>query len=92
MKTLLFALVVFLAVIAVAPQAQARSRYARYYDDCARPSYGYRSVRYYPVRAYRYYRPSYYRPVRAYYSDYDYCGPHGRYYASRPRFSFFFGF
>jgi hypothetical protein len=92
MKTLLCALVVFLGVVAVAPQAEARSRYGRYYDDCDRPYYGYRSVRYYPVRAYRYYRPSYYRPVRAYYSDYDYCAPRVRYYASRPRFSFFFGF
>ena len=91
MKTLFFATLLFLGVIVVAPQAEARTRYVRYYEGYARPVYHVGYSRYYPLRAYR---PAYvaYRPVRAYYRDYDYCGSRVRYYAHRPRFSFFFGF
>jgi hypothetical protein len=92
MKTLFFAMLVFLGIVVAAPQAEARSRHVRFYDGYARPVVHVGYSRYYPVRAY--YRPAYtyYRPLRAYYRDYDYCGPRVRYYAHRPRFSFFFGF
>jgi hypothetical protein len=85
MKKLLLSLIVLAGFAGVAPQAEAghRDRYVRYYDDCHRPVYGYREV-----RVVRHYRPSYYCAPRVRY--YDDCGP--RYYRSRPRFSFNFGF
>jgi hypothetical protein len=94
MKTFVLALLIFAGLFAAVPQAEARHRdcYDGYYR---RPVYSYRYARpyYYPVRTYSYYRPAYYyRPVRYYYNDYGYCAPRVRYYSSRPRLSFFFGF
>ena len=81
MKTLLLSILAFLGLAAFVPQAEARQRYVRYYDHCGRPVYGY------TYRSYSY-RPAYvYRPRVRYY---DSCAP--RYYSSRPRFSFHFGF
>jgi len=84
MKKLILSLIVLAGFVGIVPQAEAghRDRYVRYYDNCHRPAYGYREVRH--VR----YRPSYYHAPRVRY--YDDCGP--RYYRSRPRFSFSFGF
>ena len=92
MKTFLFAMLLFLGLVVAAPQAEARSRHVRFYGGYSRPVVHVGYSRYYPVRTY--YRPAYtyYRPVRAYYRGYDYCAPRVRYYAPRPRLSFFFGF
>ena len=83
MKKLILLMVALAGLAVVVPQAEARhrERYVRYYDNCHRPVYGY-------VYRESYYRPSYYCAPRVRY--YDSCAP--RYYRSRPRFSFHFGF
>ena len=94
MKTILIAALALLGLTAFAPQAEAggyRDRYRRSYDDCDRPRYrsSYRDDCRYYERPVTYYR---YAPSRSYYhSSYDYCAPR-RYYSSRPRVSFSFGF
>ena len=90
MKKILLALLMFAGLLTLAPQAEASWHSRRFYDYCGRPAFGYPAYRtaYYRAPVY-----GYYRPARAYYyRGYDYCAPRVRYYAPRPRFSFFFGF
>lgn len=96
MKKIILAFLMLAGLMTVAPRAEARhhDRDRRYYvsnhyyyrNSGYGYGYGYRHPYYYRPRGY-----SYYRPARYYYDDYDYCAPRPRYYASRPRFSFFFG-
>lgn len=96
MKKIILALLMLAGLMTVAPRAEAR-HHDREYRSYTSNHYYYGYPRYgygYGYRHPYYYRPrvySYYRPARYYYDDYDYCAPRPRYYASRPRFSFFFG-
>ena len=108
MKKLFFVALAFLTLLTIAPQAEARDRryHSRYDSGYSRhhhhhggyhSSYGGRRYRsnYYSRRPVVYYRtaPVYYRS--SYYDD-GYCAPRyysrSRYYSSRPRISFSFGF
>ena len=104
MKKLFFVALAFLSLLTIAPQAEARdyhhhsgySGYSRHHHGGYYPSYGGRLYR----SSYYSHRPVvYYRTAPVYYSSYyddGYCAPRyysrSRYYSSRPRFSFFFGF
>ncbi len=90
MKKLLLSALLFTALSPLVSTARAghTESYVRYYDHCGRPVYGYVHVDDYP--RHRDCDRDYDRPSRSY--GYESCAPRVRYYESRPRVSFSFGF
>lgn len=87
MKTLIALFAVVLTLGFLTPQAEARDRYSRYYDDCG-PTYRSSRVVYYREPVY-YRQPVYYSaPRRVYYGRDRYYDD--RYRSSGSRFSFHF--
>ena len=88
MKKLILSLIVLAGFAGIVPQAEARDRHhdRHYYDRHRHRSHNY----YHHDRHYPRYRSHHYYAPRVRYYESDYCAP--RYYHSRPRFSFNFGF